>query len=246
MITSVASSSSSSEPLLPTTISEVETKPSTAKARNTVMEAPSRVSPTLETPTQIWLLCAFTMEVETTHNCLGDTVNGCLKCMQARYSHVELLFGFDDGSWQVLKTNMARGTVLMDAETSHYRNEHVWKAFRFLLTNREKGDFYERAVAYQGSPFNVAALTLYTPGCYSLMRYCCCFFNCCLGISYDTTSGRYYCTQIVLLVMQAMFPERYGDVDATSVVPDTLVPLLQGFAHLVADVFQRVPGDSNV
>ena len=236
----------SSAPLLqdslPSTVQEAAAateRETGGKARNTVMEAPSRPLALLKGPTEIWLLCAFTMEVETTHNCLGDTVNSCLKCMSARYSHVELVFGFDDGTWQALKTNMARGTVLMDAETAHYRNQKVWKAFRFHMTPDERTEFYSRAVAYQGSPFNSAALTLYTPGCYSLMRYCFCCFNCCLGISYDTVSGRYYCTQIVLLVMQAMFPAQYYEVDATSIVPDALVPLLLRNGHAVSDFFQR-------
>lgn len=239
----IAAGDSQSEPLLPTTVKDVVPVP---KARNSVMETPSLPLASLATPAQIWLLCAFTMEVDSTNNCLGDTVNGCLKCMRARYSHVELLFGFDDGTWQALKTNMARGTVLLDAETAHYRCHKVWKAFRFCITESQRTEFYARAVAYQGSPFNAAALTLYTPGCYSLMRYCCCLFNCCLGISYDTSSGRYYCTQIVLLVMQSIFPEQYGEVDATTVVPDTLVPLLTRTGHVVADYFQRVPGDANV
>lgn len=207
-------------------------------AKPSVLEMPIAAT-NVATPAEIWLVCAFTMEIPNTYGCTGNTINGCLKWMKAKYSHVEVLFRFNDNQWQVMKTNMANGTLILDAETAHYRNERVWKCFRFQLSAEEKRQFYARALAYKGAPFNLAALALYAPACFCLLRYMCCCFNCCLGVSFDEGSGRYYCTQIVLMIMKQLRPQKYGDLDSTQIVPDILVRLFLDDGLILSQPFPR-------
>lgn len=189
----------------------------------------------LATPSEVWMMCAFTSAIQNTSNCLGDTVNCMTKLCGARYSHVELLFRFSDG-WQVLKTNMDRGTVLIDADVGHYADRSVWKCFRFQLTEEKRRIFYQAAAAFRNTGFNMAALGVYTPCLLRVLSWFCCLFFCC-GASLREDSGRYYCSQIVLLAMKRVDAAHYEQMSSSILTPDVLLGTLLHNGHIISYEF---------
>ena len=182
--------------------------------------------------------CFYTPKDSQPHDSLSRLVTWGVRFFQEKYTHVECLFKLDGlptnpDSWHALSVAEKTGSGLFVSKVEYYRGSR-WAILRLTgVTDAEKASLYKFAMAERGRTrtYNYGAVINTAPYgisyCAPVVRYSPCCYKC-----VPTGNNTVYCVQLMMEMLQSVWPDKFALVRADSLRPDQFLSILvQNFEH---------------